>query len=65
VPLRTQRFGKTVNEILILPMLHGVVPGDPATLALVTATVLAAAILAAILPALRAGRAEPMHAMRE
>jgi putative ABC transport system permease protein len=56
----TVAFGR-----VLAGMLHGVEPRDPATLALVTATVLAAAILAATLPALRAGRAEPMQAMRE
>jgi len=46
-------------------MLFGVEPTDPATFALLSAAVLGVAALAALLPALRAVRIDPMVALRE
>ena len=50
---------------LLSGMLYGVSPSDPATLAAVVAIVVGVAALAAFLPALRAARIDPMHALRE
>jgi putative ABC transport system permease protein len=46
-------------------MLFGVSPSDPVTLSAVIAVVVGAAVLAAILPAARAARTDPMQALRE
>lgn len=46
-------------------MLFGVEPTDPATFALLSTAVLAVAGLAALVPALRAARLDPMVALRE
>ena len=45
-------------------LLYGVRPADPATLGLAAAVLLAAALLAACLPARRAARVDPMTALR-
>jgi predicted permease len=45
-------------------LLYGVRPGDPATLLAVTLLLAAAALLACLVPARRAARADPMHALR-
>jgi predicted lysophospholipase L1 biosynthesis ABC-type transport system permease subunit len=46
-------------------MLHGVSPSDPITLSGVTAIVLVVAMIASLLPAIRAARLDPMHALRD
>ena len=46
-------------------VLYGVSPSDPATLSGVVVIVLGVAVLAALLPALRASRIDPMTALRE
>ncbi len=46
-------------------LLYGLRPSDPATLALATLALSLVALLASILPALRAARVEPMVALRE
>ena len=46
-------------------MLFGVSPTDPATIAGVLALVLAVSAGAALVPALRAARVEPMQSLRE
>ena len=46
-------------------MLYGVTPSDPITLSAVVSVVVGAAALAAILPAARAARIDPMQALRE
>jgi hypothetical protein len=46
-------------------MLYGVSASDPITLLSVTAIVLAVAIIASLLPAIRAARLDPMHALRD
>jgi predicted permease len=46
-------------------MLYGVSPQDPVTLAAVILVVVGAAALAALLPAARAARTDPMQALRE
>jgi predicted permease len=50
---------------LISGMLFEVSPGDPATLGAVVVLVVAVAALAALLPAWRAARVEPMRVLRE
>jgi putative ABC transport system permease protein len=50
---------------LLAGMLYGVSASDPATLSTVVALVLVVAILAALVPALRAARLEPMQVLRE
>jgi putative ABC transport system permease protein len=50
---------------LLSSMLFGVSPSDPMTLSMVIAVVVGAAVLAAILPAARAARIDPMQALRE
>jgi len=49
---------------LLLSFLYGLTPRDPATLALATGILLAAATLAAALPAFRAARVDPNVALR-
>jgi ABC-type antimicrobial peptide transport system permease subunit len=46
-------------------MLSGVSPSDPITLSGVTAIVLVVAMIASLLPAIRAARLDPMHALRD
>ncbi len=46
-------------------MLFGVSAADPVTLGAVIVLVVGVALLAAFLPALRASRIDPMHALRE
>jgi putative ABC transport system permease protein len=46
-------------------MLFAVSPGDPVTLGAVVVLVVAVAALAALLPAWRAARVEPMRVLRE
>ena len=46
-------------------MLYGVSPSDPLTLSTVVAIVLAVAVLAALIPAARAARTEPVIALRQ
>jgi putative ABC transport system permease protein len=46
-------------------VLHGVQPHDPLTIAGVTLVVMLAAAAAVAMPALRASRVQPMHALRE
>lgn len=50
---------------LLRGVLYGIEPHDPATIAGVTAVVLATAALAVLIPARRAARLEPMRALRE
>jgi ABC-type antimicrobial peptide transport system permease subunit len=49
---------------LIASLLYGVAPSDPALIALAAAAMLAVALLAAAIPARRAGRVAPMTALR-
>ena len=53
-------FGRALTS-----MLYGVSPSDPATLVAVVLLVVGVATLAAILPAVRASRIDPMQALRE
>ncbi len=46
-------------------MLYGVSPSDPITLTGVTAIVLVVAMIASLLPALRASRLDPLHLLRD
>ena len=49
---------------LVSTALYGVSPGDPLTLATVTAALLAAALTASFIPARRAARGEPTSLLR-
>jgi predicted permease len=49
---------------LLKTQLNGVNPGDPASIGIAALVLLAAAIVAALLPALRAARVEPIIALR-
>ena len=49
---------------LIASLLYGVAPGDPGSIVLAVAAMLVVALLAAAIPARRAGRVEPMTALR-
>jgi predicted permease len=49
---------------LIAALLYGVKPGDPLVLVLASAALLAAAVLAALVPAWRAARVDPVAALR-
>jgi ABC-type antimicrobial peptide transport system permease subunit len=46
-------------------LLFGIQPGDPLTLALAAAVLLAAGLLAAVVPARHAASIEPMRALRQ
>jgi ABC-type lipoprotein release transport system permease subunit len=46
-------------------MLYGVSPSDPLTLAGVIGLVTVVAVVAALLPAMRAARVDPMQVLRE
>lgn len=46
-------------------MLFGIGPGDPATYAAVTLLILSVALIACLVPALRAARADPMEILRQ
>jgi ABC-type antimicrobial peptide transport system permease subunit len=50
---------------LLSGMLYGVSPSDAATLSGVLLLVLAVAVAASLLPALRAARVEPMQVLRD
>jgi predicted permease len=50
---------------LISGMLYGVSATDPMTLSAVVAGVLAVAVIASLIPAIRAARLDPMHVLRE
>lgn len=50
---------------LLAGMLYGVSPSDPVTLSTVVGLVLAVAVLAALVPAVRAALVEPMQVLRE
>lgn len=50
---------------LLSDMLYGVSPADPTTLGVVIGLVLLVAMLAAIVPAVRAARVEPMQVLRD
>lgn len=49
---------------LVASLLYGVSPGDPVAIAVVALGLLAAAAAAALIPALRAGRVDPVAALR-
>jgi putative ABC transport system permease protein len=49
---------------LMTTLLYGVRPGDPATFAAVCGILLAAALAACVVPALRAARVDPVVALR-
>lgn len=49
---------------LLSVMLHGVSPFDPVTLLIVSATLFGVALIASLLPAMRAMRVNPMEALR-
>jgi predicted permease len=57
--------GTLVLARLMTGLLHGVTPGDPATLIGATAVLLVVAVAASALPAWRASRVAPVVAMRE
>ncbi len=58
-------FGAWLLSRLMAGMLFGVEPFDPATFAVVVAAVGAVALVACLLPALRATRADPLAALRQ
>ena len=49
---------------VLVGLVKGIEPNDPLTFAAVTAVLLAAALVAAYLPARRAARVDPMTALR-
>lgn len=51
-------------RVLAKPLLYGVTPTDPVTLAAVSLVLLSAGALAAWLPARRAARLDPVRALR-
>jgi len=69
--LRTVATGVALGIVLALAMgrlvtalLYGVAPRDPAVLATVAASLMAVAVLAALVPAWKAARADPITALR-
>jgi putative ABC transport system permease protein len=58
-------MGTLLLARLMTGLLHGVTPGDPATLAGATAVLLLVAVAASAAPAWRASRVQPVVAMRE
>jgi ABC-type antimicrobial peptide transport system permease subunit len=69
--LRTVFVGVAVGVVLALAagrliaaMLYGIAPRNPAVLAMVSAALLGAAAVAALVPAWRAARADPLTALR-
>ncbi|HLW76849.1 MAG TPA: FtsX-like permease family protein, partial [Bryobacteraceae bacterium] len=54
-----------VSTSVLAGMLYGVSATDPATFAMVAVLVMTVAILASLLPAIRAARVEPMQVLRE
>jgi ABC-type antimicrobial peptide transport system permease subunit len=50
---------------LVRAQLYGIAPGDPRTLLTATAILLATAVAASLIPALRASRVTPVDALRE
>jgi predicted permease len=57
-------FGALGMARLIASLLYGVAPSDPASIALAAGAMLAVALLAAAIPARKAGHVEPMTALR-
>jgi predicted permease len=57
--------GAALLSRLVGKLIFGVRPGDPATFAAAALVLLAAALAAALAPALRASRLDPMQALRE
>jgi ABC-type antimicrobial peptide transport system permease subunit len=49
---------------LVSALLYGIAPGDPGVLLLVSGTLLGVAALAALVPAWRATRVDPLMALR-
>jgi ABC-type antimicrobial peptide transport system permease subunit len=49
---------------LLKTQLNGVEPGDPLSIVVAALVLMAAAVIAALLPALRAARVEPIIALR-
>ena len=69
---RLVAFGVVLGLCLVLAstrfvasLLYGLTPSDPATLALATAVLVLVALAAALVPAFRAARLDPMEALRE
>jgi ABC-type antimicrobial peptide transport system permease subunit len=56
--------GALILGRLLGSMLHGVTPNDPATIAIVTASLLVVALCASWIPARRATRIDPSSALR-
>lgn len=50
--------------VALRAMLYGVTPTDPLTLAATAATLLVVAIIASLVPAIRAMRVDPVQALR-
>ena len=50
---------------LVRAQLYGIAPGDPRTLLIAAAILLATALAASLLPALRASKVVPVEALRE
>jgi ABC-type antimicrobial peptide transport system permease subunit len=50
---------------LVRARLYGIDPGDPRTLLIAAAILLATVLAASLVPALRASRVEPIEALRE
>ena len=58
-------LGTVLLARLVTGLLHGVAPGDPATLVVATVVLLVVAVAASAVPAWRASRVDPVAAMRE
>jgi putative ABC transport system permease protein len=50
---------------LVRAQLYGIAPGDPQTLVIAAATLLATVLAASLVPALRASRVTPIEALRD